>query len=153
MRRVVVTGIGLVTPFGVGIEHNWQSLIQGKSGIRQIESIETADLPAKIAGEVPVGPTAENLFAADDWVEPKDQRRMDPFIIYGLAASVQAVRDSGWQATTEEDQFRTGVMIGSGIGGLPGISECAVTLNRKDRGACRRSSSRRNLINLCSGNV
>jgi 3-oxoacyl-[acyl-carrier-protein] synthase II len=153
MRRVVVTGIGLVTPLGVGIEHNWNALIEGKSGIRAIDSFDVSDLPVKIAGMVPLGATAENLFHADDWVEPKDQRRMDQFIVYAIAAAVQAVDDSGWKPTEDEDQFRTGVMIGSGIGGLVGIAEGAVTLATKGPRRVSPFFIPSNLINLASGHV
>jgi 3-oxoacyl-[acyl-carrier-protein] synthase II len=153
MRRVVVTGIGLVTPLGVGIEHNWNALIEGKSGIRAIDSFDVSDLPVKIAGMVPRGTTAENLFHADDWVEPKEQRRMDQFIVFAIAAAVQAVTDSGWQPTDDEDQFRTGVMIGSGIGGLVGIAEGAVTLATKGPRRVSPFFIPSNLINLASGHV
>jgi 3-oxoacyl-[acyl-carrier-protein] synthase II len=153
MRRVVVTGIGLVTPLGIGIQHNWNALIEGKSGIRTIESFDTSDLPVKIAGQVPRGPTAENLFHADDWVEPKEQRRMDQFIVYAMAAAAQAVEDSGWKPTADEDQWRTGVMIGSGIGGLVGIAEGAVTLETKGPRRVSPFFIPSNLINLASGHV
>ena len=103
MRRVVVTGIGLVTPFGIGIQNNWNQLIEGKSGISTIQSFDVSDLPARIAGQVPRGPTAESLFQADDWVSPKDQRKMDDFILYGLGAAAQAVEDAGWTPTDEEE--------------------------------------------------
>jgi len=153
MRRVVVTGIGLVTPLGIGIQHNWNALIEGKSGIRTIESFDVSDLPVKIAGQVPKGPTADNLFHADDWVDPKEQRRMDQFIVYAMAAAAQAVEDSGWKPTEDEDQFRTGVMIGSGIGGLVGIAEGAVTLETKGPRRVSPFFIPSNLINLASGHV
>ncbi len=153
MRRVVVTGAGLVTPLGIGIEHNWNALVSGKSGLRRIESFDVSDLPAKVAGQVPVGATADNLFNADDWVDPKDQRRMHEFIVLALAAAVQAVADSGWTADTEEDQFRTGVMIGSGIGGLTGIADTALTLAEKGPRRVSPFFIPSNLINLASGHV
>ena len=96
MRRVVVTGLGLVTPLGVGPEHVWKRLIASQSGIRGIQSFDVSDLPAKIAGQVPRGDTASGNFNADDWVSPKDQRKMDEFIVFALAAADQAVKDSGW---------------------------------------------------------
>jgi 3-oxoacyl-[acyl-carrier-protein] synthase II len=153
MRRVVVTGMGLVTPLGIGLEWNWQRLLAGASGISAIQSFEVDDLPTKIAAQVPRGDTASSLFNADDWVPPKEQRRMDGFIIYALAAAAQAVADSGWTPTTEEECERTGVMIGSGIGGLPGITEGALTLH--ERGPRRLSPFfiPANLINLASGHV
>src|SRR5690348_5784522 len=113
MRRVVVTGIGLVTPLGIGTANNWRRIVAGESGLRAIQSFDVSDLPAKIAGQVPLGDTASNLFNADDWVLPKDQRKMDMFIIYAISAAVQAVEDSGWQPQDEEGRERTGVMIGS----------------------------------------
>ena len=153
MRRVVVTGLGLVTSLGCGVEVNWEKLLAGKSGIGAIQSFDISDLPAKIAGQVPVGETAEGLFNADDWMTPKDQRRMDDFIVYGLTAAIQAVADSGWTAETEEDQVRTGVMIGSGIGGLNEIAKNAVLV---ESGNIRQVSPffiPASLINLVSGHV
>ena len=153
MRRVVVTGIGLVTPLGVGIEHNWKALTESKSGIGLIQSFDVSDLPAKIAGMVPRGATADNLFHADDWVEPKDQRKMDEFIVFALAAAAQAIKDSGWEPTEGEQQYRTGVMVGSGIGGLGAIADTAVTLH--ERGPRRVSPFfiPSALINLASGHI
>jgi 3-oxoacyl-[acyl-carrier-protein] synthase II len=153
MKRVVVTGIGLVTPLGVGGEAVWKKLIQGQSGIGAIQSFDVSDLPAKIAGQVPRGETSSGLFNADDWVPPKEQRKMDEFIVFALGAAEQAVADSGWKPEGEEDRERTGVMIGSGIGGLPGITEGAITLH--ERGPRRLSPFfiPSNLINLASGHV
>jgi 3-oxoacyl-[acyl-carrier-protein] synthase II len=153
MRRVVVTGMGLVTPLGVGLERNWNSLLAGASGVRAIQSFEVSDLPVKIAAQVPRGETEFGLFNADDWVPPKDQRKMDGFIVYALAAAAQAVADSGWTPDDEQACERTGVMIGSGIGGLPGITEGALTLH--ERGPRRISPFfiPANLINLASGHV
>jgi 3-oxoacyl-[acyl-carrier-protein] synthase II len=153
MRRVVVTGMGVVTPLGLGLERVWGRLIAGESGIGAIQSFDVSDLPARIAAQVPRGDTESGLFNADDWVPPKDQRRMDEFIIFAMAAAVQAVEDSGWVPETEEDRERTGVMIGSGIGGLPGITEGAITL--QERGPRRISPFfiPASLINLASGNV
>jgi 3-oxoacyl-[acyl-carrier-protein] synthase II len=153
MRRVVVTGIGLVTPLGIGIERNWRNLTTGMSGIRAIQSFEVGDLPTRIAAQVPRGDSSEGLFNADDWVEPKDQRKMDGFIVFALAAADQAVADAGWRPTNEEGRERTGVMIGSGIGGLSGITEGALTVH--ERGPRRLSPFfiPANLINLASGHV
>jgi 3-oxoacyl-[acyl-carrier-protein] synthase II len=153
MRRVVVTGLGLVTPLGSGVEASWRRLLEGESGIRAIQSFDVSDLPAKIAGQVPAGSTAEGLFNADDWVSPKEQRRMDAFIVYGVAAARQAVEDSGWTPADDEPRCRTGVLIGSGIGGLPEISRGAVTV---EQGQARRLSPffiPASLINLVSGHV
>jgi 3-oxoacyl-[acyl-carrier-protein] synthase II len=153
MRRVVVTGIGLVTPLGVGTDNNWRRLLAGESGLRAIQSFDVSDLPAKIAGQVPRGSTESGLFNTDDWVPPKDQKKMDLFIIYAIGAAVQAIEDSGWKPQDDESRERTGVMIGSGIGGLPGIAEMALTLH--ERGPRRVSPFfiPASLINLASGNV
>jgi 3-oxoacyl-[acyl-carrier-protein] synthase II len=153
MRRVVVTGMGVVTPLGIGAERVWRRLLEGESGIGAIQSFDVSDLPARVAAQVPLGDRAAGHFNADDWVPPKDQRRMDQFIVYAMAAAAQAVEDSGWQPQDEEERERTGVMIGSGIGGLPGITEGAITL--AERGPRRISPFfiPANLINLASGNV
>jgi len=153
MRRVVVTGLGLVTPLACGVEATWKRLIAGESGLGAIQSFDVSDLPAKIAGQVPLGETSEGRFNADDWVPHKDQKKMDPFIVFGLAAATQAVEDSGWKPTDEEGQDRTGVMIGSGIGGLQAIYEGSITL--KERGPRRISPFfiPSALINLVSGHL
>jgi 3-oxoacyl-[acyl-carrier-protein] synthase II len=153
MRRVVVTGMGLVSPLGCGVGVNWERLIAGQSGVRAIQSFDVSDLPAKIAAQVPPGETADGGFNADDWVAPKEQRRMDTFIIYALAAAEEAVRDAEWKPEGEEDRVRTGVLIGSGIGGLPEIANGAVLL---ERGQVRRLSPffiPAALINLASGHI
>ena len=153
MKRVVVTGMGLVTPLGSGVKANWDRLINSESGIRAIQSFDTSDLPAKIAGEVPAGNSGDGLFNADEWVTPKDQRRMDKFIVYGVAAAIQAVDDAGWTPEDEQSLLRTGVLIGSGIGGLPEISKGALTV---EGGKVRRLSPffiPSSLINLISGHV
>jgi 3-oxoacyl-[acyl-carrier-protein] synthase II len=153
MRRVVVTGMGIVSPLGCGLEPTWKRLIEGQSGIRAIQSFDVSDLPAKIAGQVPRGETSSGLFNADDWMLPKDQRKVDTFILYGMCAAVQAVEDSGWKPEADEDRERTGVMIGSGIGGLPSIQDTSILL--KERGPRRVSPFfiPASLINLVSGQV
>src|SRR5882672_815512 len=153
MRRVVVTGMGLVTPLGIGLDQVWRRLLAGESGIGAIQSFDVSDLPARIAAQVPRGDRASGLFNADDWIPPKDHRKMDEFIIFAMAAAVQAVEDSGWEPDSEEECERTGVMIGSGIGGLPAITEAAITL--QERGPRRISPFfiPSSLINLASGNV
>ncbi|MGA3305946.1 MAG: beta-ketoacyl-ACP synthase II [Stellaceae bacterium] len=153
MRRVVVTGFGMVTPLGVGSESVWKRLLDGQSGIRSIQNFDVSDLPAKIAGQVPRGETASGAFNADDWVPPKEQRKMDEFIVYALAAAEQAVRDADWKPTDAEEKERTGVMIGSGIGGLPGITEGALTLHEKGPRRLSPFFIPSNLINLASGHV
>ena len=153
MRRVVVTGLGLVTPLGCGVEHNWERLVGGGSGIRAIEGFDVSDLPAKIAGQVPAGNSADGGFDPDEWVEPKEQRKIDRFILLGIAAAHQAVVDSGWQPEDDEGRNRTGVMIGSGIGGLTTIYEASLVL--QERGPRRISPFfiPSALINLISGQV
>ena len=152
-RRVVITGMGLVTPLGIGLDQVWRRLVAGESGVCAIQSFDVSDLPARIAAQVPRGDKESGLFNADDWVPPKDQRKMDEFIVYALAAATQAVEDSGWMPEDEDDRERTGVMIGSGIGGLPSIAEGAVTLH--ERGPRRISPFfiPSALINLASGHV
>ena len=153
MRRVVVTGMGLVTPLGIGLDRVWNRLVGGESGVGAIQSFDVSDLPSRIAAQVPRGDRESGLFNADDWVPPKDQRRMDEFIVFAMAAAAQAVEDSGWLPQTEDERERTGVMIGSGIGGLPSITEGAITL--QDRGPRRISPFfiPASLINLASGHV
>ncbi|MBT3358744.1 MAG: beta-ketoacyl-ACP synthase II [Rhodospirillales bacterium] len=152
MKRVVVTGMGLLTSLGCGVKPCWERLIAGGSGIRTIESFDVSDITAKIGGQVPEGDTADGLFHADDWLAPKDARRVDTFILYGMTAATQAVEDSGWQPETDEQKCRTGVMIGSGIGGLAEIAKGAVTVDTN----IRRLSPffiPASLINLVSGHV
>ena len=146
-------GLGLVTPLGVGLDTNWSRLIDGQSGIRAVQAFDVSDLPCKIAGLVPVGETDSGAFNADDWVSPRLRRRMDQFITYGLAAATMAVEDAGWEPADEAAQRRTGVMVGSGIGGLQTIYEGSVLIH--ERGP-RRSSPffiPSALINLVSGHV
>jgi 3-oxoacyl-[acyl-carrier-protein] synthase II len=152
MRRVVVTGMGMVTPLGCGVEANWSRLIESKSGISLITRFDVSDLPSKIAGQVPAG-TEPGQFNADSFIPAKDRRRMDDFIIYGVSAAQLAVEDSGWTAPTDEDKERTGIMIGSGIGGLPSIYETSLIL--KEQGPRRVSPFfiPACLINLVSGQV
>jgi 3-oxoacyl-[acyl-carrier-protein] synthase II len=153
MRRVVVTGLGMVTPLGSGVEPVWRRLVDGRSGLRAIQSFDTTGLPSKIAGQVPLGETAEGHFNPDDHVTPQERRRMDPFIVYGLAAADQAVADAEWRPDDEESRDRTGVMIGSGIGGLQTIADAALTVH--ERGPRRLSPFfiPAALINLISGHV
>ncbi len=152
-RRVVVTGLGLVTPLGVGTDTNWNRLIEGESGIRGIQSFDVSDLPCKIAGMVPQGETENGGFNADDWVSPRVRRRMDPFIVYGVAAATMAVQDSGWEPSDEEARTRTGVMIGSGIGGLQTIYDGSVLIHDKGPRKLGPFFIPSALINLVSGHV
>ncbi len=153
MRRVVVTGLGLVTPLGCGVERTWARLIGGESGISAIQSFDVSDLPSKVAGQVPLGDTASGLFNADDWVDARERRKMDRFIVYAMAAATQAVTDAGWTPTDEESLERTGVLIGSGIGGLEEIYRGSIILH--ERGPRRLSPFfiPSALINLASGHV
>ena len=153
MRRVVVTGLGLVTPLGSGVETSWKRLVAGESGLGAIQKFDVSDLPAKVAGVVPRGETAQGLFNADDWVPPKDQRKMDEFIVYGVAAGEMAIADSGWAPQTDEQRERTGVMIGSGIGGLQAIYEGSITLKEKGPRRISPFFIPSALINLVSGHV
>ena len=153
MRRVVVTGMGLVTPLGVGLDHNWTRLTNGESGASAIERFDVSDLPAKIAAQVPRGDGTDGSFNPDLFVPPKDQRRIDEFIVYGISAAVEAVEDSGWKPESEYDQERTGVMIGSGIGGLQTIYEGSTLLNEKGPRKVGPFFIPSALINLASGQV
>ncbi|MEK9684608.1 MAG: beta-ketoacyl-ACP synthase II [Rhodospirillaceae bacterium] len=152
MRRVVVSGLGLVTPLGVGVEYNWSRLISGETGIGRIKCFDASDLNVQIAGEVPMG-GGEGSFDPDEWLEPKEQRKNEKFIIFAISAASQALSDSGWEPQSDRDRERTGVMIGSGIGGLEGIYDASVTL--LERGARRVSPFfiPSTLINLASGQV
>ncbi|MFT9385641.1 beta-ketoacyl-ACP synthase II [Acetobacter sp.] len=152
-RRVVVTGMGIVGPLGLGVENVWSRLIAGESGIGKITQFDPSDLPAQVAGEVPEGPTADGKLTLSEWVPVKDQRKMDRFIHMGLVAATEAVEDSGWKPQTEEEKCRTGVMIGSGIGGLQTIYDASITVHE---GRARRLSPffiPSALINLVSGHV
>src|SRR6201981_2094473 len=132
MRRVVVTGLGMVTPLACGVEPAWQRLINGDSGARRVESFDVSDLGAKIACQVPRGDGSDGSFNPNQWMEPKDQRKVDDFIIFAMCAARQALDDANWHPLTEEDRCATGTLIGSGIGGLSGIADTAVLL--KERG-------------------
>ena len=155
MRRVVITGTGMVSPLGCGTEISWQRLLAGHNGARLVTEFEVEDLPAKIACRIPVGDGTEGTFNADDWMEPKEQRKVDPFIVYGMAAAEMALKDANWHPMTgtDEDQIMTGVLIGSGIGGLEGIVDAGYTL--RDKGPRRISPFfiPGRLINLISGQV
>ena len=153
MRRVVITGMGVACPLGIGVETVWSRLIEGKSGVTAIQAFDTKDLTSKIAGQVPVGTKAEGGLDISEWIPTKDQKKMDRFIHLGMVAAQEAVLDSGWLPTDEEDRCATGVMIGSGIGGLGTIYEASVMVHT---GRARRLSPffiPSALINLVSGHV
>ncbi len=153
MRRVVVTGMGIASPLGLGVENVWKRLLAGESGIGPITGCDLQDLPTRIAGQVPAGTKAEGKLDMAEWIPVKDQKKMDRFIHLGLVAATEAVEDSGWVANTEEDQWATGVMIGSGIGGLQSIYEASLQVAE---GKARRLSPffiPSALINLVSGHT
>jgi 3-oxoacyl-[acyl-carrier-protein] synthase II len=143
----------MVTPLGCGVKVTWDKLVAGQSGLGAIQSFDVSDLPAKVAAQVPRGETSSGLFNADDWVPPKDQRKMDEFIIFGMTAAIQAVEDSGWKPETEEDRERTGVLIGSGIGGLQTIYETSLILIEKGPRRVSPFFIPSSLINLVSGQL
>jgi 3-oxoacyl-[acyl-carrier-protein] synthase II len=152
MRRVVVTGMGLLTPLGCGVEETWSRLIAGESGASKVEHFDVSDIAAKIACQIPRG-DAPGAFNPDDWMEPKEQRKVDQFIVYAMCAARQALDDAGWHPKTSDDQNTTGVLIGSGIGGLDGVAEAALIL--RDKGPRRISPFfiPGRLINLAGGYV
>ncbi len=153
MRRVVVTGLGLLSPFGVGVEHGWRELLTGRSAARRVTEFEVDDIACKIAHVIPRGDGSGATFNPESVLEAKELRKIGDFILYGIAAADEAIRDSGWQPKTHEEQCATGVMIGSGIGGIEGIAENAIIL--KERGPRRISPFfiPGNIINLVSGQV
>jgi 3-oxoacyl-[acyl-carrier-protein] synthase II len=153
MRRVVVTGMGMVTPLGCGVDVTWKNILAGKSGVVRISNFPVDDLASQIAGQVPPGSKAEGKFNPDEWMEPKESRKVDDFIVFAMAAADQALEDAGWKPETREDQIATGVLIGSGIGGLQGIAETSIVLH--ERGPRRVSPFfiPGRLINLASGQV
>jgi len=153
MRRVVVTGLGLVTPLACGVEETWSRILEGKNAAARVTEFEVEDIAAKIACQIPRGDGSNGTFNPDDWMEPKEQRKVDDFIIYAMAAADQALADADWHPQSDEDQYRTGTLIGSGIGGLQGIAETALVL--EERGPRRVSPFfiPGRLINLASGQV
>ena len=153
MRRVVITGLGMVTPLACGVEETWRRLLAGESGARRVETFDVSDLPAKIACTIPRGDGSGGTYNPDQWMEPKEQRKVDQFITYAMCAARQALDDADWHPQAREDQIATGVMIGSGIGGIGGIAETAIIL--KERGPRRVSPFfiPGRLINLAGGYV
>jgi 3-oxoacyl-[acyl-carrier-protein] synthase II len=153
LRRVVVTGLGLVTPLGCGVEVTWSRLLAGESGAKRVTDFDVSDIPCQIACQVPRGATADGLYDPDDWMDHKERRKVDEFIVYAMSAATQALDDAGWHPTSYEDQITTGVLIGSGIGGLPGIETAAILLH--DKGPRRISPFfiPGRLINLASGYI
>lgn len=156
MRRVVVTGMGMVSPLGVGVDRNWERITKAESGIRRIQGFDASDIAAQIAGEVPrttdEAPT-DGSFNPDIYVLPKEQKKMDIFIVFAIAAAREAIADSGWKPESEEERCRTGVLIGSGIGGLQSLYESSVTLHEKGPRRLSPFTVPAMLINLASGHV
>ncbi|QGZ37207.1 beta-ketoacyl-ACP synthase II [Stappia indica] len=153
MRRVVVTGLGMVTPLACGVEESWSRILEGRSGASRISHFEVDDLACQIACQIPRGDGSNGTFNPDDWMDPKEQRKVDEFIIFGMAAAEQAIRDSGWSAKSAEDQNRAGVLIGSGIGGLQGIEATAHVMREKGPRRISPFFIPGRLINLASGYV
>ena len=152
MRRVVITGLGVISPLGRGVEHNWKRLLNGESGIAKIEDIDLKDIPVRIAGRVPWG-EAEGEFNPDSVLPPKDQKKNDRFILYGLAAGSDAIHDAGYIPESEEEKNRFGVMMGSGIGGLETIYENSLSFHESGIKRISPFFIPASLINLISGNL
>ncbi|MFN3657935.1 MAG: beta-ketoacyl-ACP synthase II [Pseudolabrys sp.] len=153
MRRVVVTGLGMLTPLGCGVEPTWSRLIKGESGAKKVDTFEVSDIAARIACMIPRGDGTGGTYNADQWMEPKEQRKVDPFIVYAMCAARQALDDAGWHPKSEEEKTATGVLIGSGIGGIEGIAETAVTLHEKGPRRVSPFFIPGRIINLASGFV
>src|SRR5690606_4432404 len=153
MRRVVVTGLGLVSPFGMGFEHGWKELLSGRSAAKRVTEFEVDDLACQVAHVIPRGDGSGGTFNPEAVLEPKELRKIGNFILYGIAAADEALRDSGWQPKTHEDRCATGVMIGSGIGGIAGIAENALILEQRGPRRISPFFIPGNIINLVSGQV
>jgi 3-oxoacyl-[acyl-carrier-protein] synthase II len=153
MRRIVVTGVGLISPLGGSSYHSWKNLIEGKSGIRGIKGLNLKDLPVKIAGQVPYGDSVKGFFNPNEWVSIKEQRRTERFIVYAIAASSQALKDACWSIKTDNDKERTGVSIGSGIGGLQRIYESSILFNKGGSKKVSPFFIPSSLVNLAAGQV
>jgi 3-oxoacyl-[acyl-carrier-protein] synthase II len=153
LRRVVVTGLGLVTPLGCGVEATWSNILAGKSGATRIDGFQVDDIACQIAHLVPRGAYADGMYNPDEWMEVKEQRKVDEFIVYAMAAATQAIQDAGVEPKTLEEQERTGVLIGSGIGGIGGIYDASVTLHEKGPRRISPFFIPGRLINLASGHV
>ena len=153
MRRVVVTGVGMVSPLGCGAEASWQRLLAGQSGGAKIEGFETSDLACRIACQIPRGDGSDGSFNPDQWMEPKEQRKVDPFIVYAMTAATQALQDAAWKPQTADEQNATGVLIGSGIGGIGGIYDASITLYEKGPRRVSPFFIPGRIINLASGYV
>ncbi|WP_375460140.1 beta-ketoacyl-ACP synthase II [uncultured Enterovirga sp.] len=153
MRRVVVTGLGMVTPLGCGVETTWRRLLAGESGAVRVDTFDVSDLACKIACMIPRGDGTEGTFDPDQWMDPKDQRKVDPFIVFAMTAAKQALDDADWHPESYEDQTSTGVVIGSGIGGIGGIYDASITLYEKGPRRISPFFIPGRIINLASGYV
>src|ERR1700683_861653 len=149
MRRVVVTGLGMVTPLGCGVEPTWQRLLSAESGIKRIEKFEVSDISSQIAGQIPLGDGANGTFNPDQWMEPKEQRKVDEFIVFAMGAATQALDDAGWHPRQYEEQITTGVLIGS----VEGIAETALLLRARGPRRVSPFFIPGRIINLASGYV
>ena len=153
MRRVVVTGMGMLTPLGCGVETTWARLIKGESGAAKIDRFDVSDVACKIACMIPRGDGSNGTYNPDQWMEPKEQRKVDDFIVFAMCAARQALDDAGWKPESYEDQTTTGVLIGSGIGGIEGIADTAITLKEKGPRRVSPFFIPGRIINLASGYV
>ncbi len=153
MRRVVITGMGIVSPLGLGIEPTWSNILAGKSGAGPITRFDASDLPARIAFEVKEGDGSNGTLKRDDWIDPKEQRRYDDFIQFAMIAAKQAIKDSGYSPKSEDEAYRSGVLIGSGIGGLPSIQDTTILMQEKGPRRISPFFIPGSLINLASGVV
>ncbi|MBS7699272.1 MULTISPECIES: beta-ketoacyl-ACP synthase II [unclassified Chelatococcus] len=153
MRRVVVTGLGLVSPLGCGVETTWKRIVAGESGASRIEAFDVSDIACRIACSIKRGDGADGTFNPDQWMDPRDQRKVDPFIVFAMAAAKQALDDADWHPETADDQYASGVLIGSGIGGIGGIYEASITLAEKGPRRLSPFFIPGRLINLASGYV
>jgi len=153
MKRVVVTGMGMLTPLACGVEPTWARLIKGESGARKVDRFEVSDIACKIACMIPRGDGANGTYNPDQWMEPKEQRKVDEFIVFAMCAARQALDDAGWHPQSHEEQTRTGVLIGSGIGGIEGIADTAITMQEKGPRRVSPFFIPGRIINLASGYV
>ena len=153
LRRVVVTGLGAVTPLGCGVETSWANILASKSGAKRIDDFQIDDIACQIAHRIPLGPLAEGKFSPDDWMDVKEQRKVDPFIMFGMAAASMAIADAGVEPRTQDEAERTGVLIGSGIGGVGGIYETSITLYEKGPRRVSPFFIPGRIINMASGYV
>jgi 3-oxoacyl-[acyl-carrier-protein] synthase II len=153
LRRVVVTGMGIVSPLGCGIEPTWANILASKSGAKRIDDFQVDDIACQIAHRIPLGDYADGKFNPDEWMDVKDQRKVDPFIVYAMAAATQAIEDAGVEPKTEEERHRIGTLIGSGIGGIGGIYETSIILHEKGPRRVSPFFIPGRIINMASGNV